>query len=303
MNQSTEEKILKSSMFVLLIFAVSGVVFGNLLNSEVILFEGIYSTLSIVTSYLTLRVTRYIRKKDDDNFPFGKEGIIPLVVLLQFLILNAMLIYMFVDAILIILSGGSVTNLGSVIVYLLFTTTLVSIYCKRLKKASKTSQSPIILSEVKQWHVTQKQGYFVLGGYILGFVLSQTSTQGITPYIDPIILIIFTILTISQTFNEMIKAFKELIGMSTIGDKTYEVMEDKIDKISDEFRIKDYYLRVKHLGGMLVMEIDFLVDHQFECETVKDQDRIRDEVYRTIHKNNLNLWLSISFTTDPRWIE
>lgn len=41
-NQAMEDKVLKLSIMVLIIFAVSGIIFGLILSSDVIIFDGIF---------------------------------------------------------------------------------------------------------------------------------------------------------------------------------------------------------------------------------------------------------------------
>lgn len=97
-NQAMEDKALKMSIVVLIIFAVSGIIFGLILSSDVIIFDGIFSLLSVGVSLITLKISRFIHKQDHFNFPFGKENIEPVVVVIQYLILSGFLIYALYDA-------------------------------------------------------------------------------------------------------------------------------------------------------------------------------------------------------------
>lgn len=302
MSKSTEEIVLKLSMFILMVFAVLGIVFGILLESEVILFDGVYSIISVVMSGLTLLITRYIRKDDKLKFPFGKEGIEPLVVFIQYLFLNVVLLYMLVDGIKMILNGGNELNLTLTIVYLLITTLMQYLFVKKIVQISKTTYSVIVKTEVSLWKISLKQSLYVLAGYMLGMIFLLFEENNITSYIDPIILIVFIIVTFIQTIDEMIGAFKELIGMSTVGKDTYLEIDSKIVKICKRYDIKDYYIRLTKVGGMLVLEIDFLVAGNSESGNVIKQDEIRDVIHDIIKEKHFNLWLSVSFTTQIKWM-
>lgn len=302
MSKSTEEIVLKLSMFILMVFAVLGIVFGILLESEVILFDGVYSIISVVMSGLTLLITRYIRKDDKLKFPFGKEGIEPLVVFIQYLFLNIVLLYMLVDGIQMILNGGNELNLTLTIVYLLITTLMQYLFVKKIVQISKTTYSVIVKTEVSLWKISLKQSLYVLAGYMLGMIFLLFEENNITSYIDPIILIVFIIVTFIQTIDEMIGAFKELIGMSTVGKDTYLEIDSKIVKICKRYDIKDYYIRLTKVGGMLVLEIDFLVAGNSESGNVIKQDEIRDVIHDIIKEKHFNLWLSVSFTTQIKWM-
>lgn len=303
MDNFREEVVFKLSMKVLVIFAFLGIAFGLLLDSEVILFDGVFSIISIFLSYLTLLVTRYIRKKDVKNFPFGKDAIEPLVIFLQYLFLNVVLLSMFIEAIIVILNGGNKLNLSFTILYLVIATVIQFFFIKKLVRVSEKSSSAIVRTEVLQWKISFKQSIYVLGGYILGGLLSFSGRDSILYYIDPIILVVFIIVTFNQTIQEMTTAFKELIGMSTIGDDTYVEIENIVKKIKEDYNIKEYYIRVNKVGSVIVLEIDFLVDENFEYSHVKDQDKIRNVILNLINKKHLDLWLNIGFTTEFKWIE
>lgn len=298
-----DDSVFKISMFSLLLFAILGIIFGIVLNSDVIFFDGVYSIVSIGVSFATLQLTRYIRKKDHLNFPFGKEGIEPLVVLIQYTILNSILLYTFIGAIKMILNGGSEINLGMTIIYLVVTTIMLVIFVGILKQKGKNTKSPIVKTEILQWDISVTQSYYVLAGYIVGFLLQVTTSLQIVYYIDPIILIVFVIVTFNQTIPETLIAFKELIGMSTIGNKMTKKIENTLNDIKVEYHIKEYYLRLKKVGKLLVVEVDFLVDENFQHGNVYEQDKIRADIQERLKISQFDLWLSITFTADYRWIE
>lgn len=303
MSKIIEEKVLKLSIFIMMVFAVLGILFGILLESEVILFDGIYSIISIVMSYVTLIVVRFIRKEDNKRFPFGKEGIEPLVIFIQYLFLNIVLLYMLFDGIQMILNGGSDIKLGLTILYLIVATFIQYLFVKKIVPISEKTYSVIAKTEVELWKISLRQSLYVLAGYSLGAVLLLFKESIITSYIDPIILIVFIIITFSQTIDEMINAFKEIIGMSTVGRGAFRKIDGKIAEICDRYQMQDYFIRLKKVGGMIVLEIDFLIRNDSKAGNVVKQDEIREEIFEMIREKHFDLWLSVSFTTKMKWIE
>ncbi len=302
-NEKLEVKVIRLSMFMLFLFAVIAIAFGLLLQSEVILFDGIFSIMSIVLSFLTLRVTKFIRRKDPKKFPFGKEAIEPMVVFMQYLFLNIVLLYMFIDGIRMILNGGNSINLGMTILYIIVTAIIQYIYLIYLEKATKNSPSVIVQTEVHMWQISFVQTTYVLAGYLIGFVLLLFNEPSILVYIDPIILIVFIIVTCVQTVQEMFDAFKEMIGMSTIEKATIKKINQKVGMIKQKYDIKHDYIRLKKLGGMMILEIDFLVDETFKYGDVASQDHIREAIYQAVLDERYDLWLNVNFTTQMKWIE
>lgn len=298
-----EEKVFRLSMIALLVFAVIAIVFGLALQSEVILFDGVFSIISISLSYMTLKITRFIRKKDPKRFPFGKEAIEPIIVFMQYFFLNVVLVYMFIDGIRMILGGGNDINLSMTILYIMITAIIQYVFLGYVEKIAKGSNSVIVQTELHMWQISMKQTFYVLGGYLIGVVLLVFNEPNIIVFIDPIILIVFIIVTFTQSVDEMLIAFKEVIGMTTVEKDMFIKIESKILEIRQKYDIKDDYIRLKKVGSMLVLEVDFLVDSKFKYGDVESQDEIREVLFKKVNDERFDLWLNVNFTTQMKWIE
>lgn len=302
-KNEAESKILRISIWGLLTFSVIGVVFGVVFSSEVILFEGLFSLFSVITSYITLKISQYIHKKDRFNFPFGKETLEPMVVLIQYLLLSVFLVYALWDAIYGLATGGSDVHLLGAILYLVVSILVLYVIVGRMKKIAKENHSPLIDSEVFQWEISIKQSFYALASYILTYILVLLSFTGIIPYIDPALVIIFVLLTFVSVIKEIVKAFKEIIGMRSISKHLSDEIEVKIQKIVTQYQIQNYYLRVNKVGSTITIEIDFLVDRDFAFGSVHQQDQIRDEIEKLLEITDYELWLTIGFTTKHKWVK
>lgn len=84
-GRATERGLIRASVVGAFLFAVVAVVWGVAINSQVILFDGLYSSVSVLLSLVSLLAASYVRQTDDLRFPFGKEVIEPLVVTLKYL--------------------------------------------------------------------------------------------------------------------------------------------------------------------------------------------------------------------------
>lgn len=301
-NYQLESKALKTSIVSLVSFSLVGILFGTLLSSEVIFFDGVFSLIGVVTSLITFQISRFIHKADHFNFPFGKETLEPVMVFIQYLILSGFLLYTLYDAIHMILAGGNVVEVKSVIVYLAISTTVLYFVVRRMRKIAKNSHSTLIDSELLQWEISMKQSLWTLGSYIASQILMWLSVDKILPYVDPVILIIFILLTATTVVKEMIFSFKEVIGMKTVSNQLQQEIEAKVKNIVKKYHIKDFYLRVKKVGSLVVIEVDFLVDKEFQFGSVYHQDEIREAFEKSLKNIEYDLWLSIAFTTQYKWI-
>ena len=68
----SEKNMLTLSAIGALFFAVLGVAWGVIIDSSMIIFDGLYSLISLFLSVLAICITRYINKMILKKFPFGK---------------------------------------------------------------------------------------------------------------------------------------------------------------------------------------------------------------------------------------
>ncbi|EPE61770.1 cation efflux protein [Exiguobacterium sp. S17] len=78
-----ERFVLRVSVFGSLFFAIAGIIVGYLLSSTFILFDGVYSFLSVIMSWISLRAG-VCMLTSDKRFPFGKSTIESLIILFQY---------------------------------------------------------------------------------------------------------------------------------------------------------------------------------------------------------------------------
>src|SRR5512137_3170454 len=81
------ERVLAWSLGASAVSAVAGLVWGISSGSGAVLFDGLFSALSLLTLWLALRATRLLGKPEDDRFQFGFRHLEPLVLALRALAL------------------------------------------------------------------------------------------------------------------------------------------------------------------------------------------------------------------------
>lgn len=69
---SHERHLLRISVYGALFFAITGIVFGILSGAQMIVFDGLYSLVSLILSMISLFASHYMRKTDVKNFLLAK---------------------------------------------------------------------------------------------------------------------------------------------------------------------------------------------------------------------------------------
>ena len=83
-----------------------------------IIFDGLYSFISVILSMLSLYINNYMAKRDFEKFPFGKHILEPIVISIKSLIITIMCLYSLVEErYKTIVSGGNNLEFGLAIIY------------------------------------------------------------------------------------------------------------------------------------------------------------------------------------------
>ena len=105
-----EKRTLTLSALSASLFAAGGLVVGLLVNSMVIIFDGVYSLVSLLLTLLSLATSRYIMKPSDDRFTFGRAVLEPAVIAVKGLVILLVVGYSLYSAVVSLLSGGHEVN-------------------------------------------------------------------------------------------------------------------------------------------------------------------------------------------------
>ncbi|WMJ75527.1 cation transporter [Cytophagaceae bacterium ABcell3] len=117
-NTLTREQILlKRSIVFASILSLAGIGFGIWLDSQIILFDGFFSIISVGLSALTFIMSIYIQRRDDAKFPFGKNMIEPVVIVFKFIMIGLLCIFSIFTAIRDLLAGGRALDLDLASLY------------------------------------------------------------------------------------------------------------------------------------------------------------------------------------------
>ena len=112
-----ERSALLSSLWVSVSVAVGALLLGVLSGTRIIVFDGAYMGIGIMLSWVSLRAASVSVSGPTSRFPFGRDALTPLVVLVQGLAIAGTLLFAAADAIVIIRDGGSVVNPLVILLY------------------------------------------------------------------------------------------------------------------------------------------------------------------------------------------
>ena len=265
-----------------------------------IIFDGLYSFISLALTMLSLYINNFIAKKELDKYPFGKYILEPLVISFKSLIIGGMCLYSLIGAIQDVVHGGNTVEYGSALIYSIVSVIgCGGVYIFMKKKGDKIS-SELIKVEASQWLMDTLLSIGVLVGFVIAMILRNTRFSGLNVYIDPMMVIMVSVVFIKMPVQSFINAFKEILCVKAddeINDDIYLIVKE----IEKEYKFEDSISRVSKIGGELRIEIDFIYNEESKLKDLDQMDCVREEVYDAIKHIDYNKWLNVSFTGDKKW--
>lgn len=295
-----EKKLLKFSVYGALFFAVFAVIWGVIENSKIILFDGIYSLISVGLSIISLITASYMQKQDFDRFPYGKEMIEPIIILGKFLVITILCLFSFFSGVSTLISGGQEVNAGSGILYSVIATAGCYLSYLYLKKKQKVNGSGFVEAESQQWLMDTYLSFAVLAGFALSFGLGYTKYQDLQPFMDPIMVIIVSAYFLKVPITNMGKQIREVLDMKA-DDKYLDLCEEIVAGIEEKYEFQESFLRVSKSGPKLFIEIDFVVSPEAWQPSLSEQDQIREDILLQMQPISLKKWLNVAFTNNRKW--
>lgn len=288
---------LRFSVIGALVLAVVGIVWGLAISSQVILFDGLYSVIGFVLAWFGLRAAAVIERGPTPSYPFGREALAPLVVAIQALVLLGTFGYAAVDAVGVLLRGGSQTEVGPALAYSILSLVGCAVAYAVLVRMQRGSD--LVAAEAIQWRAAVVLGVAMTIGFGVAVVLTRTRWAGAAPYVDPLLVLVAAALILPAPVRMLRQSFRELLeGVPDHG--ITDPIHAAIAQVRAEFGLPEPTLRVGKLGRKVYVELDFLVGEN-EGWTVDHADQVHRRLMTRLAEPGRLLWINVELHTDPAW--
>ena len=295
-----EQFVLKISLYCAVILAIFGITYGIYTGSKAIIFDGLVAFLSTILILLSVITSKFIYKEDDDIFQYGYMRFEPMVNLFKSLILLILCAYALINGIQEILDGGYEVKFDKAMLYSFFSMLLsIGIWLYTAYQA-KILGSPLISVDSLEWFIDSvlyMGGFLVFGAVWLFDKESQTIWAR---YLDPALLVLLSMILAVMPLKVFIKNLADLVMVAP------KDMDEKIDtllqNISKKYNFSDYDTHVAKSGRFFMIEVNILMGESFKIQNIDEMDLIRDEIEQGLDIPSYKIWLSVSFTKNPKWL-
>jgi predicted Co/Zn/Cd cation transporter (cation efflux family) len=294
LRSELEARLLNLSVGATVLIAGLGVLFGVLASSPAILFDGFFSLLDALITWLTLVVARLVASQGDRRFQFGFWHLEPLVILLKASVLMFLAAFALLSSVGSLLKGGYEPAFGVGLVY----ATVVAVICYScwwwMRANAERIDSGLVRLDVKAWLMSALITTALLIAFTLALVLKGTAAEGLVRYVDPAILALLSLLLLPLPFREARGALAEILVISPpeVDAQVREVMNAFV--AHHGFTTFESY--VSRTGRARFIEISVLVPGDLVLP-VAELDALRAEIGAAIGGEGPDRWLTVMFTS------
>lgn len=290
-TSKNENRILIFSALLASGFAVGGMVLGLLVGSIVIVFDGVYSLVSLLLTLLSLAASYYISKPSKSIFPFGKAILEPIVIAIKAAVILVVVAFSLFSAVAALTSGGREVDASIATIFGAINVIGCGYAWWFMAKKSRRFSSGLIEAEKKQWQMDTLLSVAVTVGFIAAWLVSLTPYAHYAVYADPMMMVLMGFYFLKVPFDMLVGALRELLMMTPSKELCHSVGNDvlEIEKVTDH-QLK--LAGVTKVGQELRVNVDVHIDDDtLELDTL---EHTRKQLTKRLSKHRFKLQLQLN---------
>lgn len=292
-----EQSVLRVCLAASAGLAALAVCWGLVSGSQVILLDGAYALIGMGLTWLSLVTSRVAASGPTARYPFGRESLTPVVVVVQCLALFGTLAYAAAESVRVILDGGGEVAGGSLLGYGLVTAVLSATAYLYVRAAARGSD--LLGAEARGWlSGTVFSAVIAVGGVVV-MVLQRTAWSDADRYVDSLLVLVTCALLLPQPVTMLRSAMVEILeGAPT--DAVQEPVHRAIAEVRATFDLPEPETSISKVGRKMYVEVVFL-DPPGLWE-ITDEDAVRRALIGRLKELPYELWVNVELTTDPELV-
>ncbi|ELI0633284.1 cation diffusion facilitator family transporter [Vibrio harveyi] len=290
-TSKNENRILTFSALLASGFAIGGMVLGLLVGSIVIVFDGVYSLVSLLLTLLSLAASYYISKPSKSIFPFGKAVLEPIVIAIKAAVILVVVSFSLFSAVTALMTGGREVDASIATIFGAVNVIGCGYAWWFMAKKSRRFSSGLIEAEKKQWQMDTLLSVAVTVGFIAAWLVSLTPYAHYAVYADPMMMVLMGFYFLKVPFDMLVGALRELLMMTPSKELCQSVGKDvlEIEKVT-EHQLK--LAGVTKVGQELRVNVDVHVDDDtLELDTL---EHTRKQLTKRLSKHRFKLQLQLN---------
>jgi len=293
------ERVLTWSLWASAVSAAAGLWWGVSSGSGAILFDGLFSALSLLTLWLALRATRLLGRPEDDRFQFGFRHLEPLVIALRALALVLVCCSAVAASVTSILRGGQSLDQPSVLAFALFTLALAGTVLAWERGVLRRLPSATLHLDAQEWLLSALLSVGILAGWVAAHALEAAGFVRAARLIDPL-LVLGVVAAVVHVPLRMLPGSVRDVLLIAPEPEVQARFRAVVEVEAAAAGLERWKLHLARLGEGFDVELNFLVRPDFAISAA-ELDRLRSRLEAGFGLPPHRLWLTVTFTAEPRW--
>ena len=280
-------------------FAVLSSVWGVLSGSSMIVFDGLYSFVSVGLSLLAVMALRTVQRGADADYPWGREVWEPLVVVVKALALAALCVYAVIGGVSDLLAGGREVATGWALGYGAVSVAGGVAVTLLLRRGSG---SDLVRAEAAEWLGDTLLSVGVLVGFAVAVALVATGHRQLAAYVDPAMVVLVSAAFLHVPVRLVTGGLREILAMAP-PPQLQAQLQACVDAVEEKFGLEESFLRASKVGGRVDIEVDFVVGADSAVRTIADCDVVRQDLHDRLAALGHGRSVVVAFTADRKWTQ
>ncbi|MBL4259506.1 cation diffusion facilitator family transporter [Vibrio fluvialis] len=290
-----ENRVLTLSALFASMFAGGGLIVGLLVGSLVIMFDGVYSLVSLLLTLLSLVAARYIRKPSDAQFPFGRAVFEPAVIAVKGAVILLIVSYSLYSAIGSMFTGGRPVDASVATAFGAINVVGCGLAWWYMKSLGKRHASGLINAEVKQWQMDTMLSVAVTAGFVIAWLMTLTPMTKYAVYADPMMMLAMSFYFIKVPFEMLRSAMREIFLMAP-SKEICQTVDQSVVAAGKESEQDIELAGVTKVGHELWVDVDIYPDSS-EVILVEDIEQTRNTIEKRLSKLPLKLQITVNIAS------
>lgn len=296
---SRMERLLRWSLYGAVGFAVVAVVWGLVAGSRMILFDGLFSFVSVILSGLSLLAYRAVQRGPDADYPYGREVLGSLALVVKGVAIAVLCAAALASAALDLRSGGREVELGAGVAYALVATLGSGAMVLVLRRGSRRSRRPsgLVEAEAAEWSLDTLLSVAVLLGFLGAVALDRTGRGDLAAYVDPVMVALLSAAFLVLPVRLIREGLRGTVAAAP-DDSIREAVDQAVHAVAAEAGASDASASIATFGERIDATVTLRFDPDTTPMTLSQLDEVRDALDARLATLPHPLLVTVAFTAD-----
>lgn len=290
--QQAERRGFVASIVLAVVLSATALVLGIVSGTRVLVFDGAYGVVGIAVSWASLAASGLAGRDPNRRYPFGRQALVPVIVVVQGIATLATILLGAGDAVIIILSGGKPVDAGIVVAYSAVSAVASFIFVVWLRR--QAAGSDMLEAEVVAWRAGAIRGLIMTAGAAVALVLAALNVTAALNYVDPVLVLVSCVLLAGMPIRLVRQGMNELLEGAPSAELAAEV-DAAVETVRARFDLQAGRARTTKVGRKLSVEVVYLAQ---PGTTIAQVDEVRRALLAALEAPDRDVWATIEFTAD-----